>query len=535
MAFGMASRLAPVVAFGGAMLLAVAIGRAAALVAMTRLRAAGFELAWASTSRVHRVPRGRTLVLEAELRNRSDDAVRVVGLRPIASTMLDVTVEPREVDIPPRSIVKLAVTVRPRRVGRWGLHGIALEARGAPIGGEGLFEVPLLFSSPMGLEVMPSSLSNFLTSPRGGRSRRTAPVGQTARLRGDGDELRELRDHMAGDPFKRIAWKASAKRGRLLVREMEREERDVVWLVVDASVELWAGQPGRAPLDQVIEHVGALAAGLLRRGDRVGLVVYATRLRSWIPPGSGASHGALIGAALASAASCVDADRCELDEGQVAARVLEHARPLDPRGLSHTVRKDIDALARRAADLRSRAPFAPRVPFAYTPREQTLRHYLAAFGIEVPPRREGEREKAELTLAQILDRFVRDKPSPSLVHIWAPPPSSAHGTGKALGVLARRHVEVRWTVPQLDAGVGSSPERRGLLADAMDDAVRARARAALVRGEKVLRKMRVRIVRRAVAVEGRSSFLPDPGPDTNPGLPPATDPGRDRKRVTERA
>jgi hypothetical protein len=382
---------------------------------------------------------------------------------------------------------------------------------------------------------MPSSLSNFLTSPRGGRSRRTAPVGQTARLRGDGDELRELRDHVAGDPFKRIAWKASAKRGRLLVREMEREERDVVWLVVDASVELWAGQPGKAPLDQVIEHVGGLAAGLLRRGDRVGLVVFATRLRSWISPGSGASHAALIGAALASAASCIDADRCELDEGQVAARVLEHARPLDPRGLSNAVRKDMDALARRAADLRSRAPFAPRVPFAYTPREQTLRHYLAAFGVEVPPRREGEREKAEVTLSQIFDRFVRDKPSPSLVHIWAPPPSSTHGTGKALGVLARRHVEVRWTVPQLDAGVGSSPERRGPLADAMDDAVRARARAVQLRGEKVLRKMRVRIIRR-VAVEGRTTLPPEePGNDTDPGSPPRSEASRDQKRVTESA
>jgi hypothetical protein len=214
--------------------------------------------------------------------------------------------------------------------------------------------------------------------------------------------------------------------------------------------------------------------------------------------------------------------------------VLEHARPLDPKGLSNA-RKDIDALARRAADLRSRAPFAPRVPFAFTPREQTLRHYLAAFGIEVPPRREGERDKAELTLAQILDRFVRDKPSPSLVHVWAPPPSSAHATGKALGILARRHVEVRWTVPLLDAGVGSSPERRGPLADVMDDAMRARARAAQLRGEKVLRKMRVRIIRRAAAVDARSSLLPDAGPDTDTGSPLAPEPARDQKRVTESA
>ena len=250
------------------MLLAVALGRAVALVAVTRLRAAGFELAWSSSSRVHRAPRGRAIHLEAELRNRSDETVRVVGLRPIASTMLDVALEPQEIDVPGRSIARLDVTVVPKRVGRWGLHGVALEARGAPLGGEGLYEVPLLFSSPLGVEVMPASLAALPLHPTG---RAVAPQerarwARPARLRGDGDELRELRDHVPGDPFKRIAWKASARRGRLLVREMEREERDVVWLVVDASVELWAGEPGKAPLDEVVEHVGALAAGSAARG-----------------------------------------------------------------------------------------------------------------------------------------------------------------------------------------------------------------------------------------------------------------------------
>ena len=39
------------------------------------------------------------------------------------------------------------------------------------------------------------------------------------------------------------------------VREMQREEREVVWLVVDASVELWAGGKGDAPLDHVRRDV----------------------------------------------------------------------------------------------------------------------------------------------------------------------------------------------------------------------------------------------------------------------------------------
>src|SRR4029077_9227490 len=68
-ALGAAARLAPVVAFGGGMLLAVALGRAMALVAVTQLREAGFEMVWPGSTRVHRVARGGTIVLEAELRN----------------------------------------------------------------------------------------------------------------------------------------------------------------------------------------------------------------------------------------------------------------------------------------------------------------------------------------------------------------------------------------------------------------------------------------------------------------------------------
>jgi uncharacterized protein (DUF58 family) len=356
--------------------------------------------------------------------------------------------------------------------------------------------VPLLFANPMGVEVFPAALASMLTSALGGRSRRVSELGKAANLPGEGDEMRELRDHVAGDPFKRIAWKASARRGRLLVRAMEREERDVVWLVLDASVELWAGAPGESPLDHAIDELGATVARHLRRGDRVGLVVTASRLRSWIPPNRGPAHGVVLAGALASAASCIDADRSELDETEVAQRVAEHARPLDLRGLADLRRGDLDALAGRADLLRARAPFAPRVPFAHAAREQSLRHYLAAFGIESPPRVDGERDKAETTLAHVLDKLATEKPRASVVHVWAPAPARAETSAGAIAALRRRRIELRWTLPAFDAGVGSDPERRSPIADVVDEAVRVRARATRARGERMLRRLGVRIILR---------------------------------------
>ncbi len=496
-ALGAAARLAPVVAFGGAMLLAVAVGRALALVSVTRLRTAGFEMVWTAAARVHRVSRGGSIVLEGELRNRGGEAVRGVALRPLASSMLAAEIEPKTLDLPAGARARIEVTVRAPRVGRWGVHGVALEVRGTPLGSEGMYEVPLLFANPLGLEVVPPSLAAFIGSPRGGRARRAALAGHggpAGPLSGAGDELRELRDHAPGDAFKRIAWKASARRGRLLVRDMQPEQRETVWLLVDASVDLWAGELGEAPLDRVMDDVAAVASTHLRRGDRVGLAVSASRVLAWLVPDQGVAHAAVIAAALAAASSCIDADRSQLDESGVAQRVVEHARPLDPAGLVDLARNDLDALMRSADQLRARAPFAAQLPFAATPREQALRQYLAAFGMESPPRIVGERETAEATLAIVLERLARERPRATTAHVWAPPPIRTEATAKAIATLRAHRFHLRWSVPPFDAGLGRELGRRSPVADVVDEAVRRRARAMRVRGERLLRSLGVRVV-----------------------------------------
>ncbi len=489
-ALAVALRAPAFAAYGGAMILAVALGRAVAMTSVTRLRAAGFEMVWTSSRRVLRAARAETVTLEAELRNRSDEPMRGVALRAVTSSYIKAVVEPEIVDLPAHARVRVQVQLTPLRVGRWGVHGMALEVRGTPGGGEGLYEVPLMFANPFGLEVFPRSLHVMIQSPRGGRSRRSADAGRTAPIAGEGEELRELRDHQPGDPFKRIAWKASARRGRLIVREMEREERDVVWFVLDASVELWAGEVGRAPLDDAVDEVAALASRHLARGDRVGLVVLASRLRSWIQPASGPAHAVKIAAALASSASTVDADRCELEEHELATRVAEHMRPLDSKGLADIQRGNLDLLASRAESMRSRAPFAPRVPLSRDRREQTFRHYLAAFGIELPPRTDGERDRAHTTLASALDKMQRDKNKPSLVHVFSPAPPPTSEVFTQVRRLKARRVEVRWSVPAFERHAVASDKVD--LQSVVEDAVRLRARASRERAERILRKLGVR-------------------------------------------
>lgn len=491
-AVGVVAKVSAAVAFGGAMLLAVTLGRALALSTVTRIRASGFEMVWTTSRRVTRLERGGEITLEAELRNRGFDDARGVNLRPVASSMLDVRVVPDVLDLPAASKVRFEMRVRAKRVGRWGIHGISLEVRGTPFGGEGLYEVPLMFANPHGVEVVAKPLLTLLQSPRGGRARAAAPSGRSAPLPGDGDQIKELREHVPGDAFKRIAWKASARRGKLVVREMEREERDIVWLVLDASIELWAGEAGTSPLDHAVDELGGVAARHLSRGDKVGLVVFASRVRTWLAPDGGPGQGAKIAAALASAASAVDADRCELDETELASRVIEHLRPLDPRGLADVPRGNLDALAVRAEAMRVRAPFAPRLPLGATPREQRLRHYVAAFGIEMPPRVDGERERAEQELGSVFDKLAKDRRTKaSIVHVWAPPPGpESEAIERAIRRFRAQHVEVRWTMPAFEPALeGAAPTA---VEDVVRGAVRLRVRASQARAERAMRGMGVR-------------------------------------------
>src|SRR5262249_5803519 len=156
------------------------------------------------------------------------------------------------------------------------------------------------FANPIGIEVMPRSFAAFSSSARGGRSRLAAEAGASDPHPGPGTELYELREHTSGDPFKRLARKASARPGPLLGREFEREDRDVVWLVLDASTDLLAGPVGRAPLDRGIDELASLAHKHLSRGDRVGLAIAGTSQRTWLSAASGAPHAMRVAHALAS-------------------------------------------------------------------------------------------------------------------------------------------------------------------------------------------------------------------------------------------
>ena len=107
---------------------------------------------------------------------------------------------------------------------------------------------------------------------------------EVARLRGDGVEFNDTRPFVTGDRVRSVNWRASARRGSLVVNERHPERNADVVLFLDSFAE--ARETDEGTLEHAVRVVATLAARFLERRDRVGLVTFGGILR-WLEPGAG--------------------------------------------------------------------------------------------------------------------------------------------------------------------------------------------------------------------------------------------------------
>ncbi|MBX7259401.1 MAG: DUF58 domain-containing protein [Candidatus Hydrogenedentes bacterium] len=123
------------------------------------------------------------------------------------------------------------------------------------------------------------------------KSRATGEIPQISR--GAGDEFFSLRDYIPGDDLRHIAWRASARSGTLLVKELEKQAtRRVVFVFDSRRVDL---PDFDDHFEQAIELVASLAQSLLNRQYAVALVTSSLS----VGEGEGQAHALKILDALA--------------------------------------------------------------------------------------------------------------------------------------------------------------------------------------------------------------------------------------------
>jgi uncharacterized protein (DUF58 family) len=129
---------------------------------------------------------------------------------------------------------------------------------------------------------------------------------KNVRLSGGGGEFAQLREYVQGDPFRDFDWKATAKRQRPVTKVREHERSQTILLAIDAGRMMAAGlteaavtgtgpTPARSriamtKLDHALNAALLTAHVALRSGDRVGMVVFAEDVRTFVPPARGLGH-----------------------------------------------------------------------------------------------------------------------------------------------------------------------------------------------------------------------------------------------------
>ncbi|GAV31720.1 uncharacterized conserved protein [Coriobacteriaceae bacterium EMTCatB1] len=110
---------------------------------------------------------------------------------------------------------------------------------------------------------------------------------RAARLAGAGTEFESLREYQPGDSFRDIDWKATARRGRPMVRQHEPERSQTLVIALDAG-RLMAARAGTlTKLDRAVNAALLLAYLGLEMGDHVGLLIFGRDVERFVSPRKG--------------------------------------------------------------------------------------------------------------------------------------------------------------------------------------------------------------------------------------------------------
>lgn len=152
------------------------------------------------------------------------------------------------------------VRVVPRRRGVVG--SVELELRSAAPFGLVWWRRSMRVALSRPLEVGPEPLEARAPSPPTGAGGESAAGGLTT---SGGDTLRTVRHYVDGDPLKLVSWRATARHGRLMVKELEAARQAGVTIVVELR-----GSDDEA--EQTAGRAAGLAHAALAQGMAVVLV-----------------------------------------------------------------------------------------------------------------------------------------------------------------------------------------------------------------------------------------------------------------------
>ena len=117
------------------------------------------------------------------------------------------------------------------------------------------------------------------------------PAGvRYSRAIGEAGMFDQLREYVSDDDFRRINWKATARHGKLISSDFSPERSQNILILVEMGQQMMTRPLGvlrTTRLDLVVNAVLMFAYTAITRGDRVGLLLFDEKIRSYLPPRAG--------------------------------------------------------------------------------------------------------------------------------------------------------------------------------------------------------------------------------------------------------
>ena len=114
-------------------------------------------------------------------------------------------------------------------------------------------------------------------------------AARATRRRGGASEFEALREYQRDDEYRKIDWKATARRHKLITRTYQLERDQSVVFMLDAGRLMTAESDALSLFDHALNATLMLTYVASRGGDQVGLMTFADRVLTYLPPGPGKS------------------------------------------------------------------------------------------------------------------------------------------------------------------------------------------------------------------------------------------------------
>ena len=177
----------------------------------------------------------------------------------------------------PRQQLKVSYTVKPAERGSYFFGNILLYVQSR----QGFVVRRHVISAQETVSVYPSfiNLRNYQlisqATIQGNGNKRMRKIGQSM-------EFEQIKDYVNGDDIRTINWKATARKGTLMVNNYVDEKSQQVYCIIDKGRLMKMPFEGLSLLDYAINSTLALSNVCLQKQDKIGLISFSNKMGSLI-------------------------------------------------------------------------------------------------------------------------------------------------------------------------------------------------------------------------------------------------------------